>query len=227
MKQTLKGNGIAWGSYDFKNDCAVLHYDGGIGSADVNTPGGSGSRTESGGNTGTDAGGGNKNPSSSEAEGAVTFPDFTINNVILFEITKDGVSVFKGNVYSYKGNYYVCIADASAGPGWSDYNDRIPQGNKWPYIQLNANAKVLTESDYSYDNNGNTPYFESKDRIQAGIIYKDLKGNLYILNTDYGTQKLKDVTVNNMYKQKTAFLSWVILKDMLFFYWFLLRKRDY
>lgn len=61
----------------------------------------------------------------------MTFPEFTINHVIPFSVdSSTGVTVTQGNVYSYNGRYYVCIANYNAPAGWKSYENVIPDGNK-------------------------------------------------------------------------------------------------
>lgn len=103
---------------------AILHYEGGTGS----TGGGETSGEESGTTGGNAAGGsgntgGNTSGSGTGSTGggttggtgtntgsntSVTFPEFTINHVIPFAVdSSTGITVTRGNVYSYNGRYYV------------------------------------------------------------------------------------------------------------------------
>ena len=123
-----------------------------------------------------------------ESSTSVNFPEFTINHVIPFAVdSSTGVTVTKGNVYSYNGRYYVCIADDNAPAGWQsyDYEKITPDGNKWPYLELVSSATVLTNTDFKYKDN-KTPYFQNDSGIPAGTIYKTSDGKVYILNAAYG-----------------------------------------
>lgn len=67
----------------------------------------------------------------SESNTSVTFPEFTIHHVIPFAVDSSTVvTVTQGNVYSYNGRYYVCIANYNAPAGWKSYENVIPDGNK-------------------------------------------------------------------------------------------------
>lgn len=61
----------------------------------------------------------------------MTFPEFTINHVIPFAVdSSTGVTVTRGNVYSYNDRYYVCIADFNAPSGCGSYESITLNGNK-------------------------------------------------------------------------------------------------
>lgn len=116
----------------------------------------------------------------------MTFPKFTINHVIPFAVdSSTGITVTRGNVYSYNGRYYVCIADFNAPSGWGSYEDITPNGNKWPYIELVNSATVLTNADFKYEYS-TAPYFQNDSGIPAGTIYKTSDGKVYILSVAYG-----------------------------------------
>ena len=154
---------------------AILHYEGGSGNTGGNT---SGSGT---GSTGGETGGTNTGTNTS-----VTFSEFTINHVIPFAVdSSTGITVTRGNVYSYNGRYYVCIADYNAPSGWESYESITPDGNKWPYIELVSSATVLTNADFKYENS-TAPYFQNDSGIPAGTIYKTSDGKVYILSVAYG-----------------------------------------
>lgn len=136
---------------------AILHYEGGTG-------------TNTGSNT------------------SVNFPEFTIHHVIPFAVNSStGVTVTHGNVYSYNGRYYVCIADDNAPAGCGSYESITPDGNKWPYTELVSSATVLTNTDFKYENS-TAPYFQNDSGIPVGTIYKTSDGKVYILNTAYGKE---------------------------------------
>ena len=154
---------------------AILHYEGGSGNTGGNTSG-SGTGSTGGGTTGWTSTGTNTGTNTS-----VTFPEFTINHVIPFAVNSStGVTVTRGNVYSYNGRYYVCIADYNAPSGWESYESITPDGNKWPYIELVSSATVLTNADFKYENS-TAPYFQNDSGIPAGTIYKTSDGKVYIL----------------------------------------------
>ena len=95
---------------------AILHYEGGTGNATGGSTGGESSGEESGTTGGNTTGGTGTNTGSNTS---VTFPEFTINHVIPFAVdSSTGITVTRGNVYSYKDRYYVCIADYNAPSGW-------------------------------------------------------------------------------------------------------------
>lgn len=109
---------------------AILHYEGGTGNATGGSTGGesfgSGTGSTVGGTTGGTGTGTNTGTNTS-----VTFPEFTINHVIPFAVDSNtGVTVTRGNAYSYNGRYYVCIADYNAPSGWESYESITPDGNK-------------------------------------------------------------------------------------------------
>ena len=61
----------------------------------------------------------------------MSFPEFTISHVIPFAVdSSTGITVTRGNVYSYNGRYYVCIADYNAPSRWESYESITPNGNK-------------------------------------------------------------------------------------------------
>lgn len=178
---------------------AILHYEGGTGNATGGSTGRESSGEESGttgGNTTGGSGNTGGNTSGSGTTGgtgtntgsntSVTFPEFTINHVIPFAVNSStGVTVTKGNVYSYNGRYYVCIANYNAPAGWKSYENVIPDGNKWPYIELVSSATVLTNADFK-DENSTAPYFQNDSGIPTGTIYKTSDGKVYILSVAYG-----------------------------------------
>ena len=154
---------------------AILHYEGGSGNTGGNTSG-SGTGSTVGGTTGGTGTGTNTGTNTS-----VTFPEFTINHVIPFAVdSSTGITVTRGNVYSYNGRYYVCIADDNASAGCDSYEFITPDGNKWPYRELVSSATVLTNVDFKYENS-TAPYFQNDSGIPAGTIYKTSDGKVYIL----------------------------------------------
>ena len=165
-------------------DFVTFYWEGGSSGDNGNggTSGGDSGNTGGGsdsGNGGTNTGGdnGSEEPGNNTGGGSttVTWPDFTIDNVIPFEITKDGVSVTQGNVYSYLGRYYVCIQNHTAAGNWSDYSSIIPNGNNWPYVELVSSPTIITEDMLE---NGNPK------NVKKGTIYKRSNGTLYILKDD-------------------------------------------
>ena len=116
-----------------------------------------------------------------ENTGTVNGTDISIKNTVPFVVDKNGVTLTAGTVYSYLGNYYVCIADTSAGANWDSYESVIPNENKWPYVQLVSNPTVLTKDqlDYTDDVVG---HFNG---IKQGSLYKSSDGTLYIMKCDY------------------------------------------
>lgn len=105
---------------------AILHYEGGSGNTGGNTSGSGTGSTVGGGTTGGTGTGTNTGTNTS-----VTFPEFTINHVIPFAVdSSTWISVTRGNVYSYNGRYYVCIADYNAPSRWESYESITPDGNK-------------------------------------------------------------------------------------------------
>lgn len=106
--------------------------------------------------------------------------DFTIDHIEPFVVGKDGITLKAGTVYTYLGNYYVCIQDTTAGAGWSDYTSVTPNGNKWPYVQLGSNPTILTKDNLNY-NDKPTGYFNG---VKQGTIYKADDGSLYIQKYD-------------------------------------------
>ena len=134
----------------------------------------------------------------------MTFPEFTINHVIPFAVNSStGVTVTRGNVYSYNGRYYVCIADYNAPSGWESYESITPDGNKWPYIELVSSATVLTNADFKYENS-TAPYFQNDSGIPAGTIYKTSDGKVYIL---------KDASGNGWCLLPSSNGNWVLINQ--------------
>ena len=200
---------------------AILHYEGGTGSIGGGETSGEGSGT-TGGNTtgGSGSAGGNTSGSGTGSTGgetggtgtgtntgtntSVTFPEFTINHVIPFAVdSSTGITVTRGNVYSYNGRYYVCIADFNAPSGWGSYEDITPNGNKWPYIELVNSATVLTNADFKYENS-TAPYFQNDSGIPAGTIYKTSDGKVYIL---------KDASGNGLCALPSPNSNWVLINQ--------------
>ena len=177
---------------------AILHYEGGSGNTGGNTSG-SGTGSTGGGTTGWTSTGTNTGTNTS-----VTFPEFTINHVIPFAVNSStGVTVTRGNVYSYNGRYYVCIADYNAPSGWESYESITPDGNKWPYIELVSSATVLTNADFKYENS-TAPYFQNDSGIPAGTIYKTSDGKVYIL---------KDASGNGWCLLPSSNGNWVLINQ--------------
>lgn len=175
---------------------AILHYEGGAGNTGGNTSGSGMGSTGGGttGGTGTNTG----------SNTSVTFPEFTINHVIPFAVdSSTGVTVTKGNVYSYNGRYYVCIADSNAPSGWESYESITLNGNKWPYIELVNSATVLTNADFKYENS-TAPYFQNDSGIPAGTIYKTSDGKVYIL---------KDAAGNGWCTLPSSNGNWVLINQ--------------
>ena len=168
---------------------AILHYEGGTGGS-TGGSGNTGGNTSGSGTVSTVGGttGGTGTGTNTGSNTSVTFPEFTINHVIPFAVdSSTGITVTRGNVYSYNGRYYVCIADYNAPAGWKsyDYEKITPDGNKWPYIELVNSATVLTNADFKYENS-TAPYFQNDSGIPAGTIYKTSDGKVYILSVAYG-----------------------------------------
>ena len=177
---------------------AILHYEGGSGNTGGNTSG-SGTGSTVGGTTGGTGTGTNTGSNTS-----VTFPKFTINHVIPFAVdSSTGITVTRGNVYSYNGRYYVCIADFNAPSGWGSYESITPNGNKWPYIELVSSATVLTNADFKNENS-TAPYFQNDSGIPAGTIYKTSDGKVYIL---------KDASGNGLCALPSSNSNWVLINQ--------------
>lgn len=217
VKGTPVANGTAWVEYNDSTGQAILHYEGGTGNTTGggssgegsgttggNTTGGSGSTggNTSGSGTGSTVGGTTGGTGTNTGSNtAVTFPEFTINHVIPFAVdSSTGITVTKGNVYSYNGRYYVCIADYNAPSGWKSYEDITPNG-KWPYIELVNSATVLTNADFKYENS-TAPYFQNDSGIPAGTIYKTSDGKVYIL---------KDASGNGWCALPSSNGNWVLI----------------
>lgn len=188
---------------------AILHYEGGTGGS----TGGESSREGSGITGGNTTGGSGNTGGNTSGRGtgtntgsntSVTFPEFTINHVIPFAVDSNtGVTVTHGNVYSYNGRYYVCIADSNAPSGWGSYESITPNGNKWPYIELVNSATVLTNADFKYENS-TAPYFQNDSGIPAGAIYKTSDGKVYIL---------KDAPGNGWCTLPSSNSKWVLINQ--------------
>ena len=116
-----------------------------------------------------------------ENTGTVNGTDISIKNTVPFVVDKNGVTLTAGTVYSYLGNYYVCIADTSAGANWDSYESVIPNENKWPYVQLVSNPTVLTKDQLDYTDDA-VGHFNG---IKQGTLYKSSNGTLYIMKCDY------------------------------------------
>lgn len=115
---------------------AILHYEGGTGNTTGGSTGGESSGEESGttgGNTTGGSGntGGTGTGTNTGSSTSATFPEFTIHHVIPIAVdSSTGVTVTQGNVCSYNGRYYVCIANYNAPAGLKSYENVIPDGNK-------------------------------------------------------------------------------------------------
>ncbi len=137
------------------------------------------------------------NSNSSENGGSVNGNDFTIKNTVPFVVDKNGVTLTAGTVYSYLGNYYVCTENYTAGANWDSYENIIPNGNKWPYVQLVSNPTVLTKDqlDYANDTEG---HFNG---VKQGTLYKASDGSLYIMKyDDKGWCKSPETVIGNWQK---------------------------
>lgn len=177
---------------------AILHYEGGSGNTGGNTSG-SGTGSTAGGTTGGIGTGTNTGSNTS-----VTFPEFTINHVIPFAVNSStGVTVTRGNVYSYNGRYYVCIADDNASAGCDSYESITQDGNKWPYLELVSSATVLTNADFKYENS-TAPYFQNDSGIPVVTIYKTSDGKVYIL---------KDAAGNGWCALPSSNSNWVLINQ--------------
>lgn len=221
---TPVANGTAWVEYNNSTGQAILHYEGGTGNTTSGSTGGESSGEESGTTVGNTTGGSGNTGGNTSGSGtgstaggttgetgtgtntgsntSVTFPEFTINHVIPFAVdSSTGVTVTHGNVYSYNGRYYVCIADYNAPSGWKSYEDITPNGNKWPYRELVSSATVLTNTDFKYKDN-TAPYFQNDSGIPAGTIYKTSDGKVYIL---------KDAAGNGWCALPSSNSNWVLI----------------
>jgi prepilin-type N-terminal cleavage/methylation domain-containing protein len=155
-----KAGGTAW--VEYKDDQAILHYEGGSGSS------GSGSGNTGGGSTGGGPGG-------SSALGSLTEQIEKSKNGDLPESIAEGstYSIKNGNIYGYKGKVYVALTDKDFNH-W--YNPNPDNSNLYVLLEINENTQILDSS--SDRNNG----------IKTGSLYKKDDGSVWIraYGSDYG-----------------------------------------
>ena len=153
--------GIAWVSYDSKNDCAVLHYEGGSGSSGGNTGGsgsGTGTGTGTGGNTGSGSGG--DNTPSNSLDSKLNNSAITWSNSIK--------SIVEGNVYSYEGKFYIAVTSNNN----LDPSAKKPKDGWSQAYYCELTGKVFSLNDFDSQRND----VNAGDACRDGdnyFIYKD------------------------------------------------------
>ncbi|MGI5989924.1 MAG: pilus assembly FimT family protein [Lachnospiraceae bacterium] len=167
-----KAGGTAW--VEYKDDQAILHYEGGSsGSGSGNTGGGStGGGSTGGSDSGGNTGGG---PGGSSALGSLTEQIEKSKDGDLPESIAEGstYSIKNGNIYGYKGKVYVALTDKEFNH-W--YNPNPDNSNLYVLLEINVNTQILDSS--SDRNNG----------IKTGSLYKKDDGSVWIraYGSDYG-----------------------------------------
>lgn len=155
-----KAGGTAW--VEYKDDQAILHYEGGSGSS------GSGSGNTGGGSTGGGPGG-------SSALGSLTEQIEKSKNGDLPESIAEGstYSIKNGNIYGYKGKVYVALTDKDFNH-W--YNPNPDNSNLYVLLEINENTQILDSSS------------DRKNGIKTGSLYKKDDGSVWIraYGSDYG-----------------------------------------
>ncbi len=182
-----KAGGTAW--VEYKDDQAILHYEGGSsGSGSGNTGGGS-----TGGGSGT-----NPDLPGSGPSGVIS----TINSKAT-ELqarpqendTKDyNIKISKGNIYSYQGKTYIATTDTTL---VNQYNWPTPD-TSWAasyYVEV-GNNKVLTSADSS--DGYNLPDTKYGDIYQTddGDLYLFVAQGNYIIPSD-GDNKWVKINLNS------------------------------
>jgi prepilin-type N-terminal cleavage/methylation domain-containing protein len=159
-----KAGGTAW--VEYKDDQAILHYEGGSsGSGSGNTGGGStGGGSTGGSDSGGNTGGG---PGGSSALGSLKEQIEKSKDGDLPESIAEGstYSIKNGNIYGYKGKVYVALTDKEFNH-W--YNPNPDNSNLYVLLEINVNTQILDSS--SDRNNG----------IKTGSLYKKDDGSVWI-----------------------------------------------
>lgn len=178
-----KAGGTAW--VEYKDDQAILHYEGGSGSSGSgsgNTGGGSTGGGSTGGNTGGSTGGGSNSGGSgsgsgggsdsggNSGEGTVSQVDDQAEKWP--DVVSKDYSIKRGNVYSYKGVDYVALTDHDVSSQYPEY----PNSSTWYLRQVNTEAKVLNSSDRVRKNDGT---YDLRD-LKLGQLYVKDDGTVWI-----------------------------------------------
>lgn len=169
-----KAGGTAW--VEYKDDQAILHYEGGSGSSGSGS-GNTGGGSTGGGSTGGSDSGGNTGggPGGSSALGSLTEQIEKSKDEDLPESIAEGstYSIKNGNIYGYKGKVYVALTDKEFNH-W--YNPNPDNSNLYVLLEINENTQILDSS--SDRNNG----------IKTGSLYKKDDGSVWIraYGSDYG-----------------------------------------
>lgn len=194
-----KAGGTAW--VEYKDDQAILHYEGGSsGSGSGNTGGGStggGTGGSTGGNTGGSTGGGSGSggpgsdsgggfDSGGDSGGGTDSGNSDISKKIesscevLPILTGDETfQVERGKIYSYQGNYYVALSTPNQ---FNQYYQAYPgsENGSWLYIQIRGDAEVLNSSSLVKKPDGS---YELRN-LKPGQLYETDDGSVYIRKGD-------------------------------------------
>lgn len=200
-----KAGGSAW--VEYKDDQAILHYEGGSGSSDGGSTGGG----NTGGSTAGNTGGGNTGEGNTgDGSGANSDLQGSGPSGVLSTITSKAteiqekpqetdnktynIKISKGNIYTYKGETYIATTDTVL---VNKYNWPAPD-TSWAtsyYVKV-GNNKVLTSADSS--DGYNLPDTKYGDIYQTddGELYLFVARDNYIIPSD-GDAKWVKINLNS------------------------------
>lgn len=212
-----KAGGTAW--VEYKDDQAILHYEGGSGNAGGSTggstgggnTGGSTAGSTGGGSTAGNTGGGNTGEGNT-GDGSGANSDLQgsgpsgVLNIITSKATEIqekpqetdnktyNIKISKGNIYTYKGETYIATTDTIL---LNKYNWPAPD-TSWAtsyYVKV-GNNKVLTSADSS--DGYNLPDTKYGDIYQTddGELYLFVAQDNYIIPSD-GDDKWVKINLNS------------------------------
>ena len=205
-----KAGGTAW--VEYKDDQAILHYEGGSGSSGGgSTGGGSTGGGNTGGSTAGNTGGGNTGEgntgdgsgANSDLQGSGPSGVLSIITSKATEIQEKpqetdnktyNIKISKGNIYTYKGETYIATTDTVL---LNKYNWPAPD-TSWAtsyYVKV-GNNKVLTSADSS--DGYNLPDTKYGDIYQTddGELYLFVAQDNYIIPSD-GDDKWVKINLNS------------------------------
>lgn len=209
-----KAGGTAW--VEYKDDQAILHYEGGSGSSGGGSTGGgntggSTAGSTGGGSTAGNTGGGNTGEGNT-GDGSGANSDLQgsgpsgVLNIITSKATEIqekpqetdnktyNIKISKGNIYTYKGETYIATTDTVL---LNKYNWPAPD-TSWAtsyYVKV-GNNKVLTSADSS--DGYNLPDTKYGDIYQTddGELYLFVAQDNYIIPSD-GDDKWVKINLNS------------------------------
>ena len=203
-----KTGGQAW--VEYKDDQAILHYEGGSGNAGGSTGGGNAGRSTGGSTAGNTGGGNTGEGNTGDGSGANSDLQGSGPSGVLSTITSKAteiqekpqetdnktynIKISKGNIYTYKGETYIATTDTVL---VNKYNWPAPD-TSWAtsyYVKV-GNNKVLTSADSS--DGYNLPDTKYGDIYQTddGELYLFVARDNYIIPSD-GDAKWVKINLNS------------------------------